>query len=474
MRFVGVFAAVFVVVGGWETLSGYWARLTAVATSTATISSDTEFFCPMDPGVLSDWPSKCPICNMTLVRHKRGEATPLPDGVVARMQFTPYRLWLGGIRTASVDYAPLARQVEAPGTVATVASDRAEVEAHFFGRELVWVEAGESAEVRPLGERSSSPLPATVKDVPPGPVAAGETGRVVVEVAGGTGGLRVGDPVRVGVRYPIERIEPFRSLPTVPPPLWPGEPRRLYSCMEHPDVVRDAPGRCPRDQAGLMARGLDANQRVRWWCPMHPEVTADRPGSACEACGGMVLVPRVVSYRPPGEVLGVPSSAVIEDGTRTLVYVETGAGMFDARAVTLGPRCGDQFPVVGGLEPGDRVAFQGAFLIDAETRLDPSLAAGYFGAGAGASGRDGAAPPARPASGEDWLQGLVSADRPRALRQKTCPVTGKPLGSMGVPPKIAVRGRDVFLCCDGCTAAVEASPDKYLAKLPRDDAEARP
>jgi len=47
---------------------------------------------------------------------------------------------------------------------------------------------------------------------------------------------------------------------------------------------------------------------------------------------------------------------------------------------------------------------------------------------------------------------------------------------MGVPPKLAVGGRVVFLCCDGCTAAVEGSPDKYLAKLPREDAdaEARP
>ncbi len=403
LRFVAVFAAVFLVVGGWETLGGYWARLTAVATSTATISSDTEYFCPMDPGVLSDWPSKCPICNMTLVRHKRGEATPLPDGVVARMQFSPYRLWLGGIRTASVDYAPLARQVEAPGTVASVSKDGAEVEVQFFGRELVWVGVGASAEVRPLGEGMSLSLPAKVKDIPPGPVAAGETGRVVVEVAGGTGGLRVGDPVRVGVRSPIERSEPFRSLPTVPPPLLPGEPRRFYSCMEHPDVVRDAPGRCPRDQSGLMARELAANQRVLWWCPMHPDVTTDRPGTTCQACGGMVLVPRVVSYRPPGEVLAVPSSAVIEDGTRTLVYVETGAGMFDARAVRLGPRCGDQFPVLGGLEPGDRVAFQGAFLIDAETRLDPSLAAGYFGARGSASGRERAIAPAGSGSGEDWL-----------------------------------------------------------------------
>ncbi len=474
LRFVGVFAAVFVVVGGWETLSGYWARLTSVATSTATISSDTEYFCPMDPGVLSDWPSKCPICNMTLVRHKRGESTPLPDGVFARMQFTPYRLWLGGIRAGSIDYAPLAREVEAPGTVATVSLDRAEVVAHFFGSELAWVVAGESAAVRPLGGRSSIPLTARVKDVPPGPVASGESGRVVVEVAGGMDGLRVGDHVRVGVRFPIERIEPFRSRPTVPPPLVPGEPRRLYSCMEHANVVRDTPGRCPREGAGLMARGLDANQRVRWWCPMHPEVTADRLGSTCEACGGMVLVPRVVSYRPPGKVLGVPSSAVIEDGSRTLVYVETGAGMFDARAVLLGPRCGDQFPVIGGLEPGERVAVQGAFLIDAETRLNPSLAAGYFGAGGGASGRTGATPPSSPASEGDGLQGLAPADRPRALRQKTCPVTGKPLGSMGVPPKIAVQGRTVFLCCDGCTAAVEASPAEYLAKMPREDAEARP
>ncbi|MEJ7639274.1 MAG: heavy metal-binding domain-containing protein [Singulisphaera sp.] len=236
----------FVVVGGWETLSGYWARLTAVATSTATISSDTEYFCPMDPGVLSDWPSKCPICNMTLVRHKRGEATPLPDGVVARMQFTPYRLWLGGIRTGSVAYAPLARQVEAPGTVATASIDRAEVEAHFFASELVWVEVGGSAEVRPLGERSSMPRPARVKDVPPRPVAPGESGRVVVEVTGGTEGLRVGDHVRVGVRYPIERIEPFRSLPTVPPPLSRGAPATLF--------LHGACGRRPRCAGALSAR----------------------------------------------------------------------------------------------------------------------------------------------------------------------------------------------------------------------------
>jgi hypothetical protein len=130
-------------------------------------------------------------------------------------------------------------------------------------------------------------------------------------------------------------------------------------------------------------------------------------------------------------------------------------------------------PIAAGLEPGDKVVAQGGFLLDAETRLDPSLATGYFGAGEVAT--SGKAAPAKSADPEqEWLRGLAEADRPRAQRQKTCPVTGKPLGSMGVPPKLAVKGRDVFLCCDGCAGAVGAEPDKYLAKLPREDAERRP
>ena len=113
---------------------------------------------------------------------------------------------------------------------------------------------------------------------------------------------------------------------------------------------------------------------------MHPKVVADRPGSTCGECGGMALVPRVVTYRPAGEVLAVPESAVIDTGSRTVVYVERMPGMFDGVEVRLGPRCGAFYPVVEGLEPGQAVAVAGAFLVDAETRLNPSLAAGYFGA----------------------------------------------------------------------------------------------
>jgi Cu(I)/Ag(I) efflux system membrane fusion protein len=88
----------------------------------------------------------------------------------------------------------------------------------------------------------------------------------------------------------------------------------------------------------------------------------------------------VISYSPAGQVLAVPQRAVIDTGPKKMVFVETMPGMFDGVEVVVGPRCGDSYPVVKGLEPGQRVAAAGAFLLDAETRLNPSLAAAYFGA----------------------------------------------------------------------------------------------
>lgn len=58
------------------------------------------------------------------------------------------------------------------------------------------------------------------------------------------------------------------------------------------------------------------------------------------------------------------------------------------------------------------------------------------------------------------------ADAAAIAFQKVCPVMNKPLGAMGGPWKINLRGRDVFVCCPGCTKALEREPAKYLAMLP--------
>ncbi|MGO9597827.1 MAG: efflux RND transporter periplasmic adaptor subunit [Isosphaeraceae bacterium] len=79
--------------------------------------------------------------------------------------------------------------------------------------------------------------------------------------------------------------------------------------------------------------------------------------------------------QPEGEILSVPETAVIDTGDLKLVYVEAQPGVFEGRQVVLGARIGDRFPVLEGLSAGDKVAAAGAFLIDAETRLNQGAVA---------------------------------------------------------------------------------------------------
>ncbi|HEV3167041.1 MAG TPA: hypothetical protein VGZ22_23730, partial [Isosphaeraceae bacterium] len=55
MRFLAVLVVAFVVVGRWDVLRNYWSTFTrsigGVENSSQTVSNDTEYFCPMDPGV---------------------------------------------------------------------------------------------------------------------------------------------------------------------------------------------------------------------------------------------------------------------------------------------------------------------------------------------------------------------------------------------------------------------------------------
>jgi hypothetical protein len=67
----------------------------------------------------------------------------------------------------------------------------------------------------------------------------------------------------------------------------------------------------------------------------------------------------------------------------------------------------------------------------------------------------------------EQLAKLSPDDRAAAEKQKICPVTDEPLGSMGVPPKVTVNGREVFLCCQGCEEELREKADEYLAKLPK-------
>ena len=68
--------------------------------------------------------------------------------------------------------------------------------------------------------------------------------------------------------------------------------------------------------------------------------------------------------------LAVPVEAIVDSGLSKHVFVDIGdQGNFEAREVVTGWRADGRVQIISGLQPGDRVVSDGAFLIDSEARL---------------------------------------------------------------------------------------------------------
>ncbi len=414
LRFFLVLIAVLLLVGYWHVLRGYWERWTRTpAIADNAMSVNTEYWCPMCPGVVSDWPGKCPVCNMALVRRQKGEAVPLPDGVLARMQFSPYRVQLAGIRTAEITYRPLRREVALVGRVEK-GSSSIEVRAEVFTTELPFLSAGQRVEAENDALPGHVPFKGRLVHIEPD----GERRSAVVrlEIDDGEHELRPGTLVTARAEAPIMQL-----------PWW----RRSVT-----EEWRD------RTAADLALHGLLA-----------PAIPLS-PGGV----DSLFHEAGVQAMLAEGQGLAIPVSAIIDHGSRKVAFVENGPGMFDAVEVTVGPRCGDHYPVLRGLEAGQRVAAAGAFLLDAEMWLNHGLAATYFGATRGGEPSSTTTPSIATGS-------LSPEERRLAEKQKICPVTGEPLDSMGGPVRVDVAGRTVFVCCKACEKPLRKNPAKYLAKL---------
>ena len=59
---------------------------------------------------------------------------------------------------------------------------------------------------------------------------------------------------------------------------------------------------------------------------------------------------------------------------------------------------------------------------------------------------------------------FVQADRESYAQQRTCPVTGALLGSMGEPVKVMVGERPFYLCCASCIEQVKETPGGVSAQ----------
>jgi Cu(I)/Ag(I) efflux system membrane fusion protein len=530
---------------------------------------------------------------MPLALHKKGEAVPLPEGAVSRVQLSPYRVELAGIRTVAAAREPLVRELRTVGYVAVDESRRSRIVVRIGGyleelyvdksfvdvakdqplasiyspelyaaandllvasrqrsattsrlldatRErlrLLGVADQEIDEILKSGEAKSqivlrSPhagrmflknavegdrvepgqmlfevadlsvvwiesdvfekdasfihvgaaMEATI-DAYPGEVFRGNvalmhphvqtatrTLRVRFELPNPDGKLHPGMFANVTLKTPVSDLEPFRDRKRAEVPLAGAEDGKGVPATEADMQFVSLQGVCPVTGAKLGSMGTPvkaaAGDRALFLCCAGCEdELAARPD---------YYLDRMQMVGEDG-VLSVPESAVIDTGTKKIVYVEREPGLFEGVEVTLGPLAEGKYAVLDGILPGDRVAAAGAFLVDAETRLNPSASAAYFGAAGGPASGSGSSSSGSQASAavqddeakerEAALAKLSPVDRVAAERQKICPVTGMSLGTMGTPVKIEAGGKTVYLCCEGCRDLVLKDPAAAIEKI---------
>jgi len=74
-----------------------------------------------------------------------------------------------------------------------------------------------------------------------------------------------------------------------------------------------------------------------------------------------------------GKMLTVPTSAVIDSGTKQTVLVRLAEGRFEPRTVALGSRSDDYVEVLSGVAEGEEVVTSANFLLDSESNLKAAL-----------------------------------------------------------------------------------------------------
>jgi len=83
-----------------------------------------------------------------------------------------------------------------------------------------------------------------------------------------------------------------------------------------------------------------------------------------------------VTLRTPARTgLSIPTDAIIDSGTRKVVFVSLGEGKFRPQEVKIGTSNGERSEVLEGLKAGEQVVTRANFLVDSESRLRASLGA---------------------------------------------------------------------------------------------------
>ncbi|GAB4482536.1 MAG: efflux RND transporter periplasmic adaptor subunit [Thermodesulfovibrionales bacterium] len=119
--------------------------------------------------------------------------------------------------------------------------------------------------------------------------------------------------------------------------------------------------------------GKELNARIEYVYPALSSETRTAKVRFTVANPGLQLKPQMFTnvevILPLGKRLAVPEEAVLDTGTRQVVYVDKGEGYFEPREVKVGVKAEGLREILSGLKRGERVASSAIFLIDSEAQL---------------------------------------------------------------------------------------------------------
>lgn len=153
--------------------------------------------------------------------------------------------------------------------------------------------------------------------------------------------------------------------------------------LENPDGILK-PGMFVRGKVKAEVIGdgkvVDPAFAGKWISPMHPEIVKDEPGK-CDICGMALVKAEDLGYAVAGlenqeDPLVIPASAILHTGKRSVVYVEVAAQKtphYRGRDVLIGPRAGDEYIILAGLNEGERVVTNGAFKLDSALQIQAEV-----------------------------------------------------------------------------------------------------
>jgi Cu(I)/Ag(I) efflux system membrane fusion protein len=373
--------------------------------------------CPMHPSVVRPEPGTCPICGMDLVpMEEEGKKAGGIEGHGV-VEISPDKQQLIGVVTTAVERRGVARTVRTVGRVEVDESRLSEVHTKVEG----WVEtlyANETGKVvkkgQPLLTIYSPELVATqeeyllalrsrerTKDSPfeevrrSGETMVGAARRRLelwdisareVEQLERSGVVKKALTVYApSAGYVMEKmvVEGMRVMPDMTlyrladlSRVWVGvdvyeyEASAVREGLAATLTVTAEPGRSYRGKVAYVYPTVDPMTRT-----LKARLEFANPGLGLKP--GMY---GDVELEVPGEeVLAIPESAVIDSGTRRVVFVKEGEGTFVPREVEVGARMDGYYPVLSGLAGGEQVVSSPNFLIDSESQFEAALQAAKGG-----------------------------------------------------------------------------------------------